>query len=207
LGSVIGLSARALEKTPGFPTYPDGFTTEQVSSGFIMPYTIHGVLGTSGSAGMLLLLFMAVTSTVSSSLIAVSSIISFDGYRTYLNPRATDRQIVTVSHLGVVGHGILITSVTLAMNYGGVNVTWLSYAMQIVTVPGIFPTLLTLLWSRQSKLAAIVSPIVGMATGITVWLVTVRAVSKDINVTTTAAQAPSTYFGPFFNSSVCYANT
>ncbi|KAI0129987.1 hypothetical protein BJ170DRAFT_700968 [Xylariales sp. AK1849] len=165
LGSVIGLSARALEKTPGFPTYPNGLTAHQVSAGYVMPYTIHGIIGTRGSAGMLLLLFMAVTSTVSSSLIAVSSIISFDGYRTYINPHATDSQIVTVSHLGVVGHGNLITAVTLALNYGGVDITWMTYAMHIL----------------QSKLAAVLSPVLGMISGIAVRLGTVRSLYTEIN--------------------------
>jgi urea-proton symporter len=38
---------------------------------------------------MLLLLFMAVTSSTSAELIAVSSLLTFDIYKTYLKPSAT----------------------------------------------------------------------------------------------------------------------
>lgn len=127
-----------------------------------MPYTIHAFLGAGGSAGMLLLLFMAVTSTVSSSMIAVSSILAYDIYRTYVNPRATDRQTVTASHLGVLLHGVVITGITLALNYAGANINWLSYTMNMLKCPGIFPLIFTILWSRQSKAAAVAAPIGGM---------------------------------------------
>jgi Na+/proline symporter len=91
LGTVIGLSTRVIETLSIFPTYSETFTSSEVASGFVMPYTIKALLGSGGTVGMLLLLFMAVTSTVSSSMIAVSSIISFDVYRAYINPKATDK--------------------------------------------------------------------------------------------------------------------
>ncbi|KAF2799062.1 hypothetical protein K505DRAFT_231849 [Melanomma pulvis-pyrius CBS 109.77] len=195
LGTVIGLSARVLEKTPGFVTYPDGFTAHQVGAGFVFPYTIHSLLGPGATAGFLLLLFMSVTSTVSSSMIAVSSILSFDIYRTYVNPRATDRQIVTASHLGVLFHGVFITGITLALNYGGADLTWLAYCMPILTSPGIFPMIFTLFWSRQSKIAAIASPILGMLFGIIVWLSTSKSIYHAVDITTTGMLAPAVYGG------------
>lgn len=116
LGTVFGLSARVIETLPISPTYPQGFTADEVASGFVMPYTIKALLGSGPTVGMLLLLFMAVTSTVSSSMIAVSSTISFDIYRTYINPKATDKQVVNVSHLGVVFHGIFISGFALMLS-------------------------------------------------------------------------------------------
>lgn len=124
LGTVIGLSARVIHTLPIFPTYPNPFSVADIDAGLVMPYTIKALLGTGGEIGMVcaqprpagefanvtkvFLLFMAVTSTVSSSMIAVSSIISFDMYRTYVNPKATDHQIVHASHLGVVFRMICI---------------------------------------------------------------------------------------------------
>lgn len=99
LGTVIGLAARAIHNTPIFPTFPGEFTAAEVSAGFVMPYTIKALIGDQGVIAFLVLVFMALTSTVSSSMIAVSSILSFDGYKTYLNPRATDKKLVKVSHL------------------------------------------------------------------------------------------------------------
>jgi hypothetical protein len=160
-----------------------------------MPYVIYALLGSGASVGMLLLLFMAVTSTVSSSMIAVSSIISYDLYRTYINPKATDRQTVRVSHWGVVFHGVFITGITLALNYGGANINWLSYTLNIIRCPGIIPLILTILWSRQSKLAAILSPVLGLTSGLAVWLGTTKSLYGEITMTTTSAAAPCLYGG------------
>ena len=44
LSSVIGLTARAIEKTPVFPTYPEGPTASQVPTGYVISYTIHVLL-------------------------------------------------------------------------------------------------------------------------------------------------------------------
>ena len=193
LGTVMGLSARVIETLPVFPTYPGTFTADQVASGFVMPYTIKALLGSGGTVGMLLLLFMAVTSTVSSSMIAVSSIISFDVYRTYINPKATDKQVVKVSHLGVVFHGVFITGFALMLNYGGANISWVNYFSPILTCPGIFPLIFTLMWSRQSKFAAVVSPILGLASGVGVWLGTSQSIYGGISFATTVELAPSLY--------------
>lgn len=119
IGTVIGLSARAIENTPIFVTYPEMMTTAQVNSGLVMPFVVKSLFGSSAVIAILVLIFMDITSTVSSSLIAVSSIVSFDVYRTYMNRNATDGQILTVSHAGVVGYGFVIVGWTLAMNYAG----------------------------------------------------------------------------------------
>jgi len=142
---------------------------------------------------MLLCLFMSVTSTVSSSSIAVSSILSFDLYRTYINPRATDSQVVRVSHFAVIFHGCFITGIALALNYGGANMTWLGYVQPILTSPAVFPTFFTLMWSGQTTQAAVISPILGLATGIIVWLTTANSIYGSISLATTVKQAPALY--------------
>lgn len=126
-------------------------------------------------------------------MIAVSSIISFDIYRTYINPKATDKQVVNVSHLGVAFHGVFITGFALMLNYGGANISWVNYVNPILTCPGIFPLIFTLIWSRQSKLAAIVSPILGQASGVSVWLGTTHTIYGEISFATTVELAPSLY--------------
>lgn len=47
------------------------------------------------------ILFMAVTSSGSAELIAVSSLISYDIYREYINPRATGKQMLLCSRISV----------------------------------------------------------------------------------------------------------
>lgn len=60
----------------------------------------------------------------------------------------------------------------------------------VVTCPGIFPMILTILWRRQSKAAAILSPILGLATGMAVWLGTASHFSGDVSVASTGEVLP-----------------
>jgi Na+/proline symporter len=92
-GTVIGLSARAIEKTPVWFDYPNTLTTTQVNSGLVMPYVLRSLLGKGATTDLLVLIFTAITSTVSSSMIAVSSIISLDFFRTYVNPQASTAKL------------------------------------------------------------------------------------------------------------------
>jgi urea-proton symporter len=193
LGTVIGLAARVIHTLPIFPTYPKPLTVVEVFSGLVMPYTIKALLGDGALIGFLLLVFMALTSTISSSMIAVSSILSYDLYKTYFNPGALDKQIVRMSHIGVVFHAFFISGFSLVLNYGGANINWLAYFLPILTCPGIMPLIFTLFWSGQSKPAAVVSPLLGLASGIAVWLSTAHSLYGELNITTTQAQAPCLY--------------
>ncbi|ERT01708.1 hypothetical protein HMPREF1624_00002 [Sporothrix schenckii ATCC 58251] len=193
LGTVIGLAARVIHSTPIFPTYPDALTLAEVNAGFVMPYTVKALIGPSGIVAFFVLLFMALTSTVSSSMIAVSSILSFDLYKTYINPHASDRRLVRVSHLAVVFHACFITGIAIALNYGGADMTWLNYFRPVIACPGIIPLALTLGWKRQTKTAAIVAPILGFLTGLGIWLGTAYSYYGAINMATTEGNLPALF--------------
>lgn len=59
---------------------------------------------------MLLLLFMAVTSSTSADLIAVSSLMTFDVYKTYTKPTATSPELVNISHYGIVLYALVLAA-------------------------------------------------------------------------------------------------
>lgn len=101
LATTMGLVAIALENTPNFPTYPRRMSAEEVSSGLVLPYGVlftcsymrsfiyplpaaQTIMGKGGAAAVLLLMFMSCTSAISAQLIGVSTVISYDVYRTYL---------------------------------------------------------------------------------------------------------------------------
>ncbi|KAJ9296098.1 hypothetical protein DTO271G3_5673 [Paecilomyces variotii] len=126
IGTVVGLACRAIEHTSVFVSYPDILSETDVANGLVLPYVLKSLLGDGATRAFLVLAFMAVTSTVSSSMIAVSSIVSLDFFKTYFKPNASDRQILTISHLGVVAYGLLIAGWTLMMNYSGANVPGLA---------------------------------------------------------------------------------
>lgn len=59
---------------------------------------------------MLLLLFMAVTSSTSAELIAVSSLLTFDVYKTYVRPQATNDDLVRMSHYGIIFYALTLAA-------------------------------------------------------------------------------------------------
>jgi Na+/proline symporter len=109
VSTAMGLGCAALTALPSFPTYPHPLSAAQNGAGLSAPAASIALLGKGGAGLMLLLLFMAVTSSTSAELIAVSSLLTFDVYKTYLRPQATNDELVRVSH-----YGIIIYAVTLA---------------------------------------------------------------------------------------------
>lgn len=182
-----------LEDNPIFPTYPRRLSSTEISSGLVLPYFAVTIAGKGGAAGMLLITFMAVTSTLSAQVIAVSSILSFDVYRTYINRNATDRDVIRWSHFGVVFFAVFAAAFSTALHYGGVDLGWTLYMLGVLTCPGIFPTVFAILWRRQSKVAAIVSPLLGLVTGIVVWLGSARGLYGSVTVATTGQALPCVY--------------
>lgn len=75
------------------------------------------------------MLFMAVTSSGSAELIAVSSLFTYDVYRTYINPEATAKQIITFSRICVVVFGLLMGILAVLLNVAGVSLGWVYLAM------------------------------------------------------------------------------
>ncbi|KPM37917.1 putative urea active transporter 1 [Neonectria ditissima] len=170
VGTTAGLAAIVLEKSSIFPTYPRAMTTSEINAGYVLPYAVMSVAGKGGAAGLLLVVFMTVTSTTSAELIAVSSIVSFDIYRTYINPKAHDKQVIRVSHWAVVAFGLFASAFATALHYGGIDLNWMGYFLATVICPGIFPMAFTILWRKQSTAAVVISPLLGLASGIAVWL-------------------------------------
>lgn len=72
---------------------------------------------------------MAVTSTLSAQVIAVSSIISFDIYRTYIKPTATDRDVIRWSHYGVIFFAVLAAAFSTLLHYVGADLNWTLYML------------------------------------------------------------------------------
>jgi len=137
-------------------------TTAEIDAGYVLPYTVVAVAGKGGAAGLLLVVFMCVTSTTSAELIAVSSIISFDIYRTYINPQASDKQVIRVSYWAVVAFGVFASAFSTALHYGGIDLNRMGYFLATIICPGMFPMAFMILWRKQSAAAVTIAPLLGL---------------------------------------------
>ncbi|KAL2166116.1 hypothetical protein VTG60DRAFT_3277 [Thermothelomyces hinnuleus] len=130
--TTMGLTALAMENTPWFPTYPNRMADADVSAGLVLPYAAVALLGKGGAVATLLIVFMAVTSATSSQLIAVSTICTYDLYRTYFNPVASGRRLIYMSHAVVVGYGVFIATFSVGLWYAGISMGYLYLMMGVI---------------------------------------------------------------------------
>merc|ERR1719277_466057 len=115
LATSLGLTGVALQLP---------ISAAEAGSGLVPPAVATHLFGSFGSVMMAVMLFMAITSTGSAEGIAVSSIVAYDIYKTYINPKATGGQILMVSKVVIVVFGSLMGLLAVALNYMGLNLGW-----------------------------------------------------------------------------------
>src|SRR5271170_2707829 len=158
-------------------------TPYEIGQGLAVPYALTALHGTGGAAAALLATFMAVTSASSAELIACSSILTYDIYRTYINPSATGAQLVRVSHFCVIGFGIFMGVFATMFTYIGVTIGWM------MTLVG------TLFTTRINKWAMIFGPPLGMISGLACWLGSVAKFNDGVINNTTLTGIYPTLIG------------
>ncbi|BDD57786.1 urea active transporter [Monascus purpureus] len=181
----MGLGCAALTSNPRFPTYPNPLTAEQVNAGLSSPSTAITVLGQGGAVLMLILLFMAVTSSTSAELIAVSSLLTFDIYKTYFRPNTSSAMLVRVSHWGIALFALILAAFCSILNAAGVSLTWLLTCLGVLVGGAALSVGLILLWDRMSTVATVVAPWVGLGCGLIAWFITAWKRSNVIDISTT----------------------
>lgn len=191
LGTTMGLAGVGLQSNPIWPAFGRMLSTAEQNNGLPLAYAALAVAGKSGAVAVVILIFMAVTSTTSAQLIAVSSIVSSDVYHTYIRPNATDKQVIRISQLSCIGFAIFASGFSVMLYYVGISLTWTLYFLGIITCPAMITLPLTVLWKKQTWAAAVVSPIVGIIAGLAVWLATAQSYGDGVlNVTTTGELLP-----------------
>ncbi|EST06845.1 Sodium/solute symporter [Kalmanozyma brasiliensis GHG001] len=191
LGTVMGLAGWALQTNPVWPAYGRALSATELSSGLPLGYAALAVAGKGGAVAVVILIFMAVTSTTSAQLIAVSSIVSSDVYHTYIRPTATDAQVIRVSRIACIAFAIFASAFSTMLYYVGIDLTWTLYFLGLITCPAMVTLPLTVLWRRQTWYAAVIAPVVGMLAGLGTWLGTASVYGGGVlDVTTTGALLP-----------------
>lgn len=183
--TTMGLAALSLEGTPAWPTYPEKLTSAEVSAGLVLPNAAVALLGKGGAVASLLIVFMAVTSAMSAELIAVSTVVSYDIYRTYVNPKASGKEIMVVSHTAVVVFAYVMAGFAIGLYYAGISMGYLYELMGVIIGGAVLPSALTLLSTKQNALAAKFTPPIATALAIMSWLVCTKSKFGSISVDTT----------------------
>ncbi|MDC0186853.1 sodium/solute symporter [Candidatus Nitrosopelagicus sp.] len=177
LATTLGLAAVAvnLELTP-----------LEISSGLVAPLAAAHLLGDIGAILMLTVLFTAVTAAGSAQLISVSSLVTYDVFRTYIKPSSTGRQLMRISRYAILGFGLGMGALASMLFQFGVSLQYVYLAMGVLIGSAVAPISLAILWKDTNRYAATIASIVGLGCGVTVWLGYAYATSGEISLASTS---------------------
>ena len=160
LATTMGLTAVALDVEP---------TPEQVQLGLTVPAAASVLMGEIGAIMVLVMLFMAVTSAGSAELIAVSSLLTYDIYRTYKNPKATGKQLLKVSRAVIVAFGLGMGALAVVLLGMGLSLGFVYLAMGILIGSAVIPIALTIIWNKNHPCGCCIRSIDWCSLSLTTW--------------------------------------
>ena len=160
LATTMGLTAVAIDVE---------LSPEQVQLGLVVPAAASVLMGEIGAIMVLVMLFMAVTSAGSAELIAVSSLITYDVYRTYKNPNATGKQLLKVSRGVIVAFGLGMGALAVVLLGMGLSLGFVYLAMGILIGSAVIPIALTIIWNRTTRAGAVAGALIGVCLSLTTW--------------------------------------
>jgi len=144
----------------------------------------------AGAWMILIQLFMAVTSTGSAELIAVSSILTYDIYQTYINPEATGEDLLKISKYGVVGFGLIMGVLGIILNELGLSLGWVYLGMGVIIGSAVIPVSCVLMSSQVTAKAAISGAIGGFILAIITWFVVAKLDADEVTIDSLGGDFP-----------------
>ena len=181
LATTLGLAAVAI----GVP-----LTADQISMGLVAPTAASQVLGDIGAILLLTMLFTAVTSAGSAELVSVSSLVTYDVYRTYVRPSASGRELMRISRVAIVGFGMGMGVLALILLQVGASLQYVYLAMGVLIGSAVVPIALAIVWKKTNKMAATAGALAGLACGVAVWLGSAYILYGTVSVFTTGQDLP-----------------
>lgn len=111
-------------------------------------------------------------------------------YKAYINPNATGKQLLRFSEFAAIGFAILAAAIAVGLNHAGFSVGFLTTAIGIFVDSAIIPMACTIMWKKQSKAAALISPLLSSAAGLIAWFVKAHTEYGEITIDTLSGNLP-----------------
>lgn len=161
LATAMGLSSVALD----LPV-----TGSEAGRGLVPAAAAVHFMGKGGAAAVTIMLFMAITSTGSAEQIAVSSIVSYDIYRKYINPKATGEDILRVSRYSILAFGIFSGVLSIILQKIGLNLGFVYLMMGIFVGSAVMPVAFLLTWDKANATGVIAGAFGGQLLAVITWI-------------------------------------
>ena len=165
-------------------------TAEEAGNGLVPPAVATHLYGQSGALMISIMLFMAIVSTGSAEAIAVSSLVSYDIYREYINPNATGKDILKLSQAVIVVFCVLMGALSAILFNMGLGLGWVYLFMGIVIGSAVIPLWNMMMWDKASGTGAVVAAWVSQWAAVVVWIATASIESGEVTIDTLGMNYP-----------------
>jgi len=162
LATALGLGGNALNVA---------LTSGDAGNGLVPPATAIALFGAGGGIMVMLQLTMAILSTGSAECIAVSSLLSYDIYRTYVNPNASGAKILLFSRVFVVFWALIMAVASIVLSTFGVGLGYVYNFMATALGSAVVPIACSIYTDKLDRLFAIIAAVGGGIIAVVVWLV------------------------------------
>ena len=160
-------------------------TEDEIGLGLVAPTAAVELMGDIGAILILTIIFTAVTAAGSSQLVSVSSLITYDVFRTYIKPSSTGRELIRISRFTILIFGIGMGILASILFQLGVSLQYVYLMMGILIGSAVAPISLGILWKKTNRNAATVAAIAGLLCGIVGWIVFAHLMFGEISISST----------------------
>ena len=172
LASSLGVASTAIQLP---------ISATEAGAGLVPPAVAVHLLGTGGGWAIAIMLFMAIISTGSAEAIAVSSLISYDIYKPYFNPKANGDDVIRVSRIVIPFYCVLAGALATVLWAIGIGLGWVYGFMGIHIGCAVSPLWFCLTNSRVSAKAAIAAAWAGCISGYVAWICTCAGLGDPLD--------------------------
>ncbi|AJM92596.1 MULTISPECIES: sodium/solute symporter [Nitrosopumilus] len=162
----------------------------EIELGLVAPTTATNLMGDLGAVLILTIIFTAVTAAGSSQLVSVSSLITYDVFRTYLKPSATGRELIRISRFTILGFGIGMGVLASLLFHSGFSLQYVYLMMGVLIGSAVAPISFALLWKKTNKFAATSAAVIGLACGVFSWIFVANSIYGEITLASTGNLIP-----------------
>ncbi|CAE8625230.1 unnamed protein product [Polarella glacialis] len=181
LATSLGLCAASLQLP---------ITAAEASAGLVPPAVATHLFGKAGSVMMTIMLFNAITSTGSAEGLAVSSLVVYDIYKPYINPKASGRQILLLSKVVIVLFGGSMGALAVGLNFLGLDLGFVYLFMGILIGSAVIPLWNMLMWPKANATGAVAAAWGGMGLALLTWLAVASAKYGELTLKTLGKNEP-----------------
>merc|ERR1712060_358809 len=186
LATALGLAGNALNVA---------LTANDAGSGLVPPASAIALLGPAGGTMVMIQLTMAILSTGSAECIAVSSLLTYDLYRTYINANASGKKILLLSRFLVCVWALVMAIASIVLNEMKVSLGYVYNFMATALGSAVFPVACSIYTDKLDKVFAISGAVLGAICAFVVWLAYAASLEGGLIFSTTADLYAQLYGG------------